>query len=450
MKFGEIVITDNSYSFKMSVSDVSEIDLMLSSVNVKMSEACFRMSSIPVQSRSNLLPRIDILLTTLKAMVSSSSVSMSTSVSSCSDLSWDSEHDFCVYSEDDDDFDLNMNIVEQLDLPDCDEERVNDSPDCDEERVNDPPDSDEERVNDPPDGGKERVIVNPYSPKYHSSLFPAAKEVSLMFPAAIVSAMFPTTQETMTTSMSSLSTKSVTSSEYTLYSTSSESMMSSTTMTSDSNTTVEWIYVSYSEVEEDLTRKLIKFISIAAPNAKFSVAKSRRRRRRKIMKFVHKELKILFTNSLDIFIPFQPGPVPDKRPPVPIVDWSKVNNRSLGNLPTPQMFPKHGCSDDPNIYAQRSDDRGPHGIIQYGTLHEKPFPFGGEFGLMTDLGIISTNKGDQMDDPYNHIIHGHVWSRELCRWVIHARYSKDNINNNPKVKEGGRNFKKPKKKVESR
>ena len=140
MKFGEIVITDNSYSFKMSVSDVSEIDLMLSSVNVKMSEACFRMSSIPVQSRSNLLPRIDILLTTLKAMVSSSSVSMSTSVSSCSDLSWDSEHDYCVYSEDDDDFDLNMNIVEQLDLPDCDEERVNDPPDCDEERVNDSPD----------------------------------------------------------------------------------------------------------------------------------------------------------------------------------------------------------------------------------------------------------------------------------------------------------------------
>ena len=68
---------------------------------------------------------------------------------------------------------------------------------------------------------------------------------------------------------------------------------------------------------------------------------------------------------------------------------------------------------------------------------------------MTDLGIISTNKGDQMDDPYNHIINGYVWSRELLCWVIHARFAKDN---KPKsAKEGGRNSRKPKKKeVESR
>ena len=126
-------------------------------------------------------------------------------------------------------------------------------------------------------------------------------------------------------------------------------------MTSDSNTSVEWIYDVYREVEEeDMTTKLIQFISIAAPNAVFSVAKSRRRRRKKILKFVHKELKTLFLNSLDIFAPSKPGPVPNQRPPVPVVDWSKVNNRSLGNLPTPQMFPMHGCSDDPNIYAQRS------------------------------------------------------------------------------------------------
>ena len=165
------------------------------------------------------------------------------------------------------------------------------------------------------------------------------------------------------------------------------------------------------------------------------------------MLFVHKELKTLFLNSLDIFVPSQLGPVPDQRPPVPMVDWSKVNNRSLGNLPTPQMFPKHGCSDDPNIYAQQSDDRGAHGIIKYKSLHEKPFPFGGEFGLMTDLGIISTNKGDQMDDPYNHIINGYVWSRELLCWVIHARFAKDSSNNNNK--EAGKK-KSRRKKVESR
>ena len=80
------------------------------------------------------------------------------------------------------------------------------------------------------------------------------------------------------------------------------------------------------------------FISIAAQNAVFSVIKLQKRRRKKIMKFVHKELKTLFLNSVDIFIPFQPCSIPDQRPPVPIVDWSKVNNRSVGNLTTLQAW----------------------------------------------------------------------------------------------------------------
>ena len=114
------------------------------------------------------------------------------------------------------------------------------------------------------------------------------------------------------------------------------------------------------------------------------------------------------------------------------------------------MFPKHGCSDDPVHYAPVVDNN-PIVCITYPSPHQKPFPFGGEFGLMTDVGVISTNKGDQMEDPYNHIIHGHVWSRELSRWVIHARFAKDSVKDNPKrAKEGDRNSKKPKKKVESR
>ena len=423
------------------VCDVSEIDLLLSNVNVKMSEACFRMSNISVQSRSNLLPRINVLLSTLEAMVSSSFVS--TSESSCSDLSWDSEHDYYVYSEKEDfEYDPDMNCIKEFNLSDCGEKCADYPPDCGEESVNDLPDCGEERVIAASTSGEKCLIDDHYSIEYHSQLFPAARAVSLMFPAAIVSAMFPTNRETMTSSISATTSMS---------SLSSESQMSS--MTSDSNTSVEWIYDVYREVEEeDMTTKLIQFISIAAPNAVFSVAKSRRRRRKKILKFVHKELKTLFLNSLDIFVPSKPGPVPNQRPPVPVVDWSKVNNRSLGNLPTPQMFPKHGCSDDPNVYAPRSDNRGAHGIIQLKTLHEKPFPFGGEFGLMTDLGIISTNKGDQMDDPYNHIINGYVWSRELLCWVIHARFAKDSSNNNTRsVKEGGRKSKKPnKRKVESR
>ena len=38
---------------------------------------------------------------------------------------------------------------------------------------------------------------------------------------------------------------------------------------------------------------------------------------------------------------------------------------------------------------------GSHNIIKTRTIHKKePYPFGLEYGLMTDLGIISCNKGD--------------------------------------------------------
>ena len=306
----------------------------------------------------------------------------------------------------------------------------------------------EERVIAVSTCGEKCVIDDPYSAVYHSLMFPTAKQVSLMFPAAMVSAMFPANQDTMTPPMSMTTS---TSSVSMMSSNSSELMTSS--ITSDSNSTVEWIYVKYWDMEEeDLTTKLIKFINIAAPGALFSPAKSRRRRRKKIMKFVHPEMRTIFQHSLVLFSPTSSTPEADPRPSVPLVDWSRVNNRSLGNLPTPQMFPKLGCSEDPNIYAERIRDHGAHGRISSGSIHAKErFPFGLEYGLMTDLGVISTNKGDQMDDPYKHIVNGYVWSRELSCWVIHARYPKDNLNNNTKkVKEGGRIPRKPKKRAESR
>ena len=53
-----------------------------------------------------------------------------------------------------------------------------------------------------------------------------------------------------------------------------------------------------------------------------------------------------------------------------------------------------------------------------------------------------------MEDLYNNIIHGHVWSRELRCWVIHDRFAKGSANYNPKnAKERGRNSWKPKKKL---
>ena len=134
---------------------------------------------------------------------------------------------------------------------------------------------------------------------------------------------------------------------------------------------------------------------------------------------------------------------------MPVVDWTKVSERSLGNLPKPQMFPKLGCSSDPKIYEERYHDRGAHGKIKVGSIHEEDkYPFGLEYGYMTDLGVISTNRGDHMEDPYQNIVHGHVWSPDLGYWVIHARYLKDKDKNfkETKKKAGATTSKKPRRK----
>ena len=70
---------------------------------------------------------------------------------------------------------------------------------------------------------------------------------------------------------------------------------------------------------------------------------------------------------------------------------------------------------------------------------KEKYPFGLEYGLITDLEMIFTNKGDHMEDPYQNIVHGYVWSPDLCYWVIHARYAKD--------KDKGKNNKEVKKKA---
>ena len=231
----------------MSVSVLSEIDLMLSNVNVELSSVSFKMSSLPVKIRPNYLPRIGVLLSTIESLVSSSSTSSSYYASSCSDLSWDSNHYYYVYSEkDDDEFDLNMNIVEE-----CDgavhsagsEECVKDLSACGEECMIDLADCDQEQVIAVPTSREKCVIDDSYAAEYHSLMFPTAKQVSQMFPAVMVASMFPTNQEII------VSSESTTSSVYSVSMRSPESMTSS--ITSDSNTTVEWIYIDHTEVEED-------------------------------------------------------------------------------------------------------------------------------------------------------------------------------------------------------
>ena len=96
--------------------------------------------------------------------------------------------------------------------------------------------------------------------------------------------------------------------------------------------------------------KVLIFISRVAPNDKFSKQMSERRRRRKIAKQVHPELRVVWQNAGNIF-PSQDDEEDAKEVPiVPKVDWSKVNSRMIKNIPDPFTFPVHGVSDDPEFY----------------------------------------------------------------------------------------------------
>ena len=57
------------------------------------------------------------------------------------------------------------------------------------------------------------------------------------------------------------------------------------------------------------------------------------------MKTIHPELRMIIQNSPELLLPVSGSYVPDVHPLVPVVDWTRVYQRGLGNLPTPEMFP---------------------------------------------------------------------------------------------------------------
>ena len=124
---------------------LSDVDVMLSQVNLLFSEINQKMSrsQVPVQSKL-LLPRLEVILSEITWLVSLSQ-DCSSDVVTDQDLSWDVDHDYYVYSEDDDHHEFNINFS---DVSACRDERVLDAPDSGEERVIDAPDCDDVRVID--------------------------------------------------------------------------------------------------------------------------------------------------------------------------------------------------------------------------------------------------------------------------------------------------------------
>ena len=165
-------------------------------------------------------------------------------------------------------------------------------------------------------------------------------------------------------------------------------------------------------LEDSFITKITNAIKRYAPNYTFSRAKHERRMTRKMMKMIPKELHCLWRN-VDSITGLAPAVVPVSTP-VPKVNWSVVNTRALANVPKPKLYPKHGCSPDPAFYERyqdyemRSDGKT---LVNCKPKHQQANPFGSEWGLETDAGVI---------DVSGVVVHGHTWSPEKGAWLIHA------------------------------
>ena len=165
--------------------------------------------------------------------------------------------------------------------------------------------------------------------------------------------------------------------------------------------------------------QLTRFINISSPGHVFNVKKSLRRKRKRAAKMVHPELVSQWTNVGDLFDPrTSVSYTPD--PSIPRVDWTKVNSRQIGNVPTPTPQPVLGCSSDPEIYKDRCSRKcQPSGHVTWEvkkSYHaDSKTPFGVKYGFLTDAGVIKAESNHQ-------IVHGYIWSPSCNQYILHAKF----------------------------
>ena len=191
---------------------------------------------------------------------------------------------------------------------------------------------------------------------------------------------------------------------------------SSTTSGGDSpssSTGLDDINPSISKQANLFINKMLMFISRIAPNNKFSKQKSEKMRRKKIVKLIHPELRMVWQNCGNIF----PDVIhlPEESLMFPTVDWSKVNARMITKIPEPKAQPVHGVSEDPDWYTDRLVRCGLTHKWEYCPFKTRKFPFGQILGYATDAGVIpaSSNK---------HNVFGYVWSETQAEFILHAEF----------------------------
>ena len=133
--------------------------------------------------------------------------------------------------------------------------------------------------------------------------------------------------------------------------------------------------------------------------------------RKRTKKELHPHLLRMWQHSSELFSPpdVPPATVPAPASPYPVVDWSQVNKRFLGNLPEPTPFPLSGCSPDEKFYRD-CDKQGSYTNTRW-MLGDA---FGSRRGYMTEDGVIAPSG-------YGQTLHGYVWSDEFRSWVLQTK-----------------------------
>ena len=166
-----------------------------------------------------------------------------------------------------------------------------------------------------------------------------------------------------------------------------------------------------SSCEDVFIARMVSFIRSSTPSQIYDASRMKAKRRRKMKRRVHSELRSIWVNATSIFSPI---PVNAKQSTnlYPRVDWKFVNKRFLSNIPLPSSLPLHGCSPNPDDYKDefRQSDYG--GMQNLGSKFDREFPLGTSLGFLTDAGPI--NLPDE-------IFHGYSY-QPGHGWVLHAKY----------------------------
>ena len=152
--------------------------------------------------------------------------------------------------------------------------------------------------------------------------------------------------------------------------------------------------------------KMLNFMSRIAPGSKYSKLRSDKRKKRKMMKYVHTELSSIWRNCEELFQRSVKSEV--ELNIFPQVDWSKVNSRMIKNVPAPFTHPVHGVSDNPEFYEV--DEKKDYTTSKF----HLSFPFGYKWGYETNCGIIATGC-DQ-------VLHGYAWLEDERRFILATEF----------------------------